>query len=104
MVREQMDPSPTFEILYGGLIEPRHRRLCRLWGRATGEDPESERVIIAVSALFGQVMFFRVGRATALRRLGWPTIDEDNVEKIVAAVREATRAVLAVHRAGKGEI
>ncbi len=104
MVREQMDPSPTFEILYGGLIEPRHRRLCRLWGRATGEDPESEEVIITVSALFGQVMFFRVGRATALRRLGWSTIDEGNVDKIVAAVREATRAVLAVHRVGKGEI
>jgi len=104
MVREQMDPSPTFEILYGSLIEPRHRRLCRLWGRATGEDPESEGVIIAVSALFGQVMFFRVGRATALRRLGWSTIDETNVEKIVAAVGETTRAVLAVHRAGKGEV
>ena len=101
MVREQMDPSPTFEILYGSLIEPRHRRLCRLWGRATGEDPESEGVIIAVSALFGQVMFFRVGRATALRRLGWTTIDEANVEPIVAAVREATSAFIAARRAGR---
>jgi AcrR family transcriptional regulator len=101
MVREQMDPTPTFEILYHGLIRPRHERLCRLWGRATGEDPASEAVIIAVSALFGQVMFFRVGRATALRRLGWADIDETNVETIVEAVREATRAMLASRRAGR---
>jgi len=101
MVREQMDPTPTFEILYHGLIRPRHERLCRLWGRATGEDPASEAVIIAVSALFGQVMFFRVGRATALRRLGWADIDETNVETIVDAVREATRAMLASRRAGR---
>lgn len=101
MVREQMDPTPTFEILYHGLIRPRHERLCRLWARATGEEPESEAVIIAVSALFGQVMFFRVGRATALRRLGWSDIDGDNVEKIVEAVRESTRATLASRRAGR---
>ena len=101
MVREQMDPTETFEVLYDGLIQPRHERLCRLWARATGEDPASEAVIVAVSAVFGQVMFFRVGRATALRRLGWTTIDEGNVEPIVAAVREATSAFIAARRAGR---
>lgn len=101
MVREQMDPTETFEVLYDGLIQPRHERLCRLWARATGEDPTSEAVIVAVSAVFGQVMFFRVGRATALRRLGWTTIDEGNVEPIVAAVREATSAFIAARRAGR---
>lgn len=98
MVREQMDPTATFEVLYGELIEPRHRRLCRLWGRATGEDPESAAAIIAVSALFGQVMFFRVARATALRRLGWANIDETNVGEIVATIRDTTRAALAARR------
>ena len=101
MVREQMDPSPTFDILYERLIEPRHRRLCRLWAAATGEDPASEGSVIAVSALFGQVMFFRVGRATALRRLGWETIDAGNVEAIVAILTANTRAILAAHRAGR---
>lgn len=101
MVREQMDPTATFEILYQGLIRPRHERLCRLWAHATGEDPRSEAVIIAVLALFGQVMFFRVGRATVLRRLDWADIDETNVEEIVDAVRESTRAMLASRRAGR---
>ncbi|MCE1235979.1 MAG: CerR family C-terminal domain-containing protein [Hyphomicrobiales bacterium] len=102
MVREQMDPSPTFDILYERLIEPRHRRLCFLWARAVGEaDPESEAVVVAVSAIFGQVMFFRVGRATALRRLGWETIDETNVEAIVKTLRDNFRAIVAAERSGR---
>ena len=103
MVREQMDPSPTFDVLYEGLIRPRHERLCRLWGRATGEDPTSAAAIVAVSAMFGQVMFFRVGRATALRRLGWETIDASNVETIVETLRVSLRAFLAARREGRGE-
>ena len=102
MVREQMDPSPTFDVLYERLIAPRHERLCRLWAAATGEDATAEGSMIAVSALFGQVMFFRVGRATALRRLGWATIDPSNVEAIVAVLRANTRAVIAAHRATRG--
>ena len=98
MVREQMDPSPTFEVLYEALIRPRHERMCRLWARATGDEPTSERVVITVSALFGQIMFFRVGRATALRRLGWATIDTDNVETIVVRILVAIRATLAASR------
>jgi AcrR family transcriptional regulator len=101
MVREQMDPSPTFDVLYERLIAPRHERLCRLWAAATGGEATGEAAVITVSALFGQVMFFRVGRATALRRLGWETIDPTNVEAIVAVLRETTRAILAAQRAGR---
>ncbi len=101
IVREQMDPTATFDILYAALFRPRHERLCRLWARATGEDAASEGVIITVSALLGQVMFFRVGRATALRRLGWETIDATRCESIVAVIVETTRATLASRRAQK---
>ncbi len=98
MVREQMDPSPAFELVYAGLIRPRHERMCRLWARATGAAADDEEVILAVSALFGQIMFFRVGRATALRRLGWETIDDTNVERILSVVLDNLDAALASHR------
>lgn len=101
MVREQMDPSPTFEVLYGALMLPRHREMCRLFARATGEAAESEDVVIAVSALFGQMMFFRVGRATALRRLQWETIDGERVEKILAIIARSVRATVRARRAGR---
>lgn len=99
MVREQMDPTATFSIVFEGLIRPRHARMCRLWGRAVGEDPMSEDVIIAVSTVIGQIVFFRVGRATALRVLGWETIDGERVERILAVVRETIRAMAATRRA-----
>jgi AcrR family transcriptional regulator len=99
MVREQMDPTATFSIVFEGLIRPRHARMCRLWGRAVGEDPKSEDVIIAVSTVIGQIVFFRVGRATALRVLGWETIDGERVERILAVVRETIRAMAATRRA-----
>jgi len=98
VVREQMDPTASFDILYAVLIRPRHERLCRLWARATGEDAGSEKVIVSVSAVLGQVMFFRVGRATALRRLGWETIDAERCERIVETVVETIRATMASRR------
>lgn len=99
MVREQMDPSETFTVLYEELIRPRHEGMCRLFARATGEAAESEAVIIAVSALFGQVMFFRVGRATALARLGWEGIDRPRLETILGVVATSVRATIAARRA-----
>jgi AcrR family transcriptional regulator len=101
MVREQMDPSATFTIIYESLIRPRHERMCRLWGRAVGEDPKSEAAIIAVSTVLGQLVFFRVGRATALRVLGWEAIDAERVERILATVRLSIVATAAAHRAGR---
>src|SRR5688572_10261314 len=48
IVREQMDPTPSFDLLYRDFMEPLHRRLCRLWAIASGADPESETTKIAV--------------------------------------------------------
>jgi AcrR family transcriptional regulator len=74
VVREQMDPSPAFGILYAEFMEPLHRRLCALWSRVTGDDAESEATKLAVFSLLGQIMVFRIARAGALRRMGWSDI------------------------------
>jgi AcrR family transcriptional regulator len=103
MVREQMDPTPIFTRIYEGLIRPRHERMCRLWGRAVGEDPRSEAVIVAVSTVLGQIVFFRVGRATALRVLGWDTIDAERVERVLAVVHQSIAATVAARRARRIE-
>lgn len=99
MVREQMDPSPTFTVLYETLIRPRHEAMCRLFARATGEEATSEAVVIAVSAMFGEIMFFRVGRATALARLGWDQIDAGRLETILSVVTASMCATIAARRA-----
>jgi AcrR family transcriptional regulator len=74
VVREQMDPSPAFNILYAEFMEPVHRGLCALWSRATGDEPESENAKLAVFSLLGQILIFRIARAGALKRMGWGDI------------------------------
>lgn len=74
VVREQMDPSPAFSILYAEFMEPLHRRLCALWSRITGEEAESETTKLAVFSLLGQILLFRIARAGALKRMGWNDI------------------------------
>ena len=76
VVREQMDPSPAFDILYAQFMDPMHRRLCSLWSMAAGSDPEGEATKIAVFSLLGQVLLFRIARAGAFRRMGWRDIGE----------------------------
>jgi AcrR family transcriptional regulator len=82
VVREQMDPSSAFEILYARFMEPMHRRLCALWSIAAGSAPESEATKIAIFSLLGQVLLFRIARAGALRRMGWRDIGERELNAI----------------------
>jgi AcrR family transcriptional regulator len=74
VVREQMDPSPAFNILYAEFMEPVHRRLCALWSRITGDEAEGEATKLAVFSLLGQILVFRIARAGALKRMGWRDI------------------------------
>ena len=97
VVREQMDPTPSFDLLYRNFMEPMHRRLCRLWALASGADAESEATKIAVFSLLGQVLLFRIARAGALRRMGWRDIGEHELailrERIGINVDLLTRPV-----------
>lgn len=98
VVREQLDPSPAFDTLYAGIIAPSHGRVCRLFARATGQDPQSDQVRLAVFALVGQIVYFRIGRTVVLRRMNWETIGPAESTRILAVLREQTRAAIAAHR------
>jgi AcrR family transcriptional regulator len=82
VVREQLDPSPAFDILYGEFMEPLHKRLCALWAIATQSKAESEATKIAVFSLLGQVLLFRIARAGALRRMGWRDIGDRELKTL----------------------
>jgi TetR/AcrR family transcriptional regulator, regulator of cefoperazone and chloramphenicol sensitivity len=98
VLREQMDPSPAFNILYAGVMEPLHMRFCAIWGEAIGTDPESEKVKLQVFALLGQVFFFRMAQAGAMRRMGWTAIGEKEVDALVANASRTVDALLALER------
>lgn len=95
ILREIQHPGPAFDILYAGLVEKVHRRLCAIWAAASGDDAESEAVKIAVFTLIGQTVYFRIAREAVLRRMGWRRIGPAEAGLITQAVLDNALAALA---------
>ena len=101
MLREMANPSAALDRIYEGVFAPTHRRLCQLWEKATGEAAESERTRITVFTAIGQVLYFRIGQAVVLRRMGWETIGDAEAEKILDVTRDNLMAILASRKGAR---
>jgi AcrR family transcriptional regulator len=101
VLRELSHPTAALDIIYQGVFEPTHRRLCQIWEQATGEPAESDRTKITVFTLIGQVIYFRIGREAVLRRMGWPDIGAAEAEAIVNVAKDNLAAVLEARKGGK---
>lgn len=100
MLRELSHPSPALDRIYSGVMEPTHRRLCRIWEVATGEPADSERTKITIFTLIGQVMYFRIGREVVQRRMGWPEIGPDEAAAVTDVVKDNLDAILKNRKGG----
>lgn len=98
MLRELAEDGPGIDIVYRGFAEPMHRRLCLLWARATGAEAEDEAVKLAVFALIGQLMYFRIGQSIVSRRMGWDEIGPSEVRQITQRIIRNLDAMLAVEK------
>ena len=96
VLREMGQPSPAFDRIYHGVFEPLHKRFCGVWEVATGEPAESEETRIAVFALIGQVIYFRLGREAVKRRMGWDAIGKTQGAEVLHVLRRNLHAVLTV--------
>jgi len=94
MLRELAEDGPGIDIVYRGFAEPTHRRLCLLWARATGAEAEDEAVKLAVFALIGQLMYFRIGQSIVRRRMGWAAIGPDEARQITDRILRNLDAML----------
>lgn len=92
VVREMLTPGPAFDVIYGGLFAPVHRRICEVWAAATGMAAEAPATRLAVFAAIGQVFYFRIARPAITRRMGWDGIGPDEARAITATVRRSVRA------------
>lgn len=101
ILREITQPTTALDILYSGVFEPLHRRMCALWEQATGEPAESERTRITIFTLIGQVVYFRIARDAVLRRMGWDSIGPEEAKAISGVAIENIEAAL---RARKGAL
>lgn len=101
VLREMMEPTAAFEVLYEGMVGPVHGRLCTLWAAATGMAAEAPETRLAVFAMVGQVLYFRLARPAVMRRMGWQAIGEAEGEAIAGVIRAAVAATVLAARGGR---
>jgi AcrR family transcriptional regulator len=82
VLREQFEPSAAFERFYAGAFAPLHERVCAIWAAATGAEADSVETRLATLAMLGQVLYFRLARRVAMRRMSWAEIGPDEAEAI----------------------
>jgi len=86
--REQMQPTPAFDLLYETYIGPVHEAVSALVGAALDRPADDPDVILRAHAALGQVIIFRAARATILRRMGWERLAPEHVEDIARVVSD----------------
>ncbi|HXV76015.1 MAG TPA: CerR family C-terminal domain-containing protein [Candidatus Polarisedimenticolaceae bacterium] len=91
IVREQQDPTESFDLLQG-VVGPWAAALIRVFESAGGQTPAEAR--LSVLTIVGQALVFRVSRTSVLRITGWKQIGERELAAIQRRIRQNVRAVL----------
>lgn len=86
MVREQMQPTKGFHLLYERWIRHVHEILSALLAVILQKEPTDPNVILRTHMLVGQIQIFLAGRETVRRRLNWDGYDENSRRQIQNAV------------------
>ena len=94
IVREQMEPTPAFEVLWGQFMQAVSDYLVKLVLRAGNGRWKLAEARVRAVALIGQVLVFRVSRATALRVNGWEAIGAPEAAEIRRVLHAHIRAIL----------
>jgi AcrR family transcriptional regulator len=94
VLREQMHPSPAFEIIYEGYMCRILEKLGALLQRIAGGTLTTEDLRTRSIALLGQVFIFRFGHAAVMRATQWKAIGEAESMAVRAAVLAHCGAIL----------
>ena len=86
IMREQMQPTKAFKLLYERWIRHVHEILSTLLAIVLQKEPTDPNVILRTHMLVGQIQIFLSGRETIRRRLAWEGYDESARKQIQKAV------------------
>jgi AcrR family transcriptional regulator len=100
VVREMFEPTEAFERIYAEAFAPIHERFCGVWAAATGASAEAPETKLATLAMLGQILYFRIGRRVALRRLGWSEIGPREGDAIRRTLLSHLDSAIAAARKG----
>lgn len=93
IVREQIEPTEAFERIYAGAMGTMFETLVELVRIATDRrDPPTAQ--ITVVTLIGQVVALRASRATVLKVLDRPALDDATLESLKHRIAANTAAIL----------
>lgn len=98
MIREQMQPSPIFDILYEDMMKPMHETFTRLIAFLINVDPKSQEGILCAHSVFGQIMIFKTHKEFVLRRTGWKSYGPPEKETIISLILQNTDAIISAHK------
>ena len=85
-MREQLDPTSGFDLLFKGFIKEMRGTLELLVAAILEGDAQSTAIKLIVETLIGQVAIFKSSRVTVLHNMGWKNYGEtriDEIERIV---------------------
>ena len=103
MLREIVQAEEVLDIIFPNFFEPIHKSLCQLWVRATGQDANSDAVMLSLFAVVGQVIYFRVSREIVYRRLKWDSVGPTEVQTVESIILTNLRATLEVAKKGSSQ-
>ena len=88
IVREQMQPTKAFDILYEQLIRHVHEALSVLLAIILKRKATDPVVILRAHTLVGQIIIFLSGRETIRRRMNWEKYTATEIKQIQQAIDE----------------
>jgi TetR/AcrR family transcriptional regulator, regulator of cefoperazone and chloramphenicol sensitivity len=88
IIREQMQPTKAFDLIYERVIRHVHEAISILLGVVLDRKPTDRAVILRAQMIVGQVLVFLSARETIRRRLGLTGYTEEEFAEIKAALRE----------------
>lgn len=100
IVREQADPTEAFARIYGGVMGQMLDRLSALVARVAGGRLTKAEARVRAMTLVGQVLVFRVARATVMTGMAWAMIGPDETSLILRTLAANLDAILDQLQAG----
>lgn len=97
-LREQMDPTADFEVLFNETMRPMHALIAQLSALLTGLAYPSEEASLCAHTLIGQISVYKTHKEAALRCLGWKSYTAEKLEKIQETVLLHTSFVIEGYR------
>lgn len=94
IVREQADPTEAFDRIYAGIMGLMLARVAGLLRIVSHNRLDEHAAKLRAMTIVGQILIFRVGRATVLRGAEWTEIGEDEIKEIQAHVADNLEAIL----------